>query len=294
DVSLEGRVEPVFGLSGSMTIYGLSVLPGGSGLIFSASDYDDDEGEGGVGLYNLDTSEIQWLLSRYEIPHFYHISPDGTRLLCGYYYDNDSYVLDIDSGERRYINPFPIGYVLNWYEGNKVTIFNPGEDYWGFPGRNGTESSPSNVMELFTYDVETGSRETLFKDRPNPPDESYWPDAICIVNRRLTQALVKITYTFDWEREEEIRYYDLISGSYENINLPSGAEMLGDFAPDDTKILSGDDIYNFGDNIGYIDVPNWRYVKITDSGWYDHNACWSPKGDTIYFIREQRVFKVNL
>ena len=284
--SLEDRIEPVFGLPGPMSYTEIAVSRNESKIFFTAWDHDDADGLGGLGVYDTTAGDVTWLLDRHEKPLKFFLSPDDNQILCFNYHYDDSFIIPADGGEPVVIELDYGALVHSWLYGTTVLMTEQESPYG--PGFSG-----EGDFYAFTYDFATGEREDILYLPDDSPD--CWNfDVSFTADDDLTTAIVGISYTFDWEHRGEMRMYDLITGYYLIITLPYGASGAGAFSPDGSKIMSGDWISMFKKNIGYIDVERWEYVKVTDSWRYDHSPYWARNGDRIYFVGDDRVFRVNI
>jgi hypothetical protein len=284
--SLEGKIEPVFGVAGITVIRQIAVTRDESKIFFIGYERDNPEGPGGLGAYDTKTHEVTWILNRDEIPFEFYLSPDDSQILCFNYYYDDSFIIPADGGEPVTVELDYGAFLRSWLYGTTVLMTEQ-------ESPDGPEFSGAGDFYAFTYDFVTGERNDVLHLPDDTPD--CWSFEVGFTGTDdLTSAIVSIRSTFDLDTKSEKRLYDLTTGYYEIITLPYGAERLGRFSPDGSKIMSGDGGGTFKDNIGYIDVESWRYVKVTESSRYDRWPYWARNGDRIYFVGDDRVFRVDV
>ncbi|UCE27621.1 MAG: hypothetical protein JSW52_02390, partial [Candidatus Coatesbacteria bacterium] len=109
-------------------------------------------------------------------------------------------------------------------------------------------------------------------------------------NSDLSVAFFELIYMRFAVRQKEAILYDLTNGSYEYFPLPERAEAFGALSPNGSRILSGNRVGSFSEDIGYIDVSNRWYYHVTNSLSRDTAAVWNAKGDRIYFVRDDPEF----
>jgi hypothetical protein len=279
---LEDKVETVFEFNENQSISRIRVTTGESKIFFASFGTGQSDAPPGIRVYDLITDDVTLIYETgwHHYPAEFFLSPDENQILYLNSTDGGYYLLPVGGGGPEPLTLVP-GTVQSWLgDGNLLMT----EVIEGVAGDNTYEVS------AFVYNFATNEKTGLGSFVVDSDPE--WP--LCIVKLStdvgLSVAFFKLTYMRFAMRQTEAILYDLTNGTYEYFPLPERAEAFGALSPNGSRVLSGNRVGSFAEDIGYIDVSDGWYYRVTNSLQWDSAAVWNAKGDRIYFVRNDPDF----
>lgn len=287
----ENKVEPVLKFNENQDILRIAVSTDESKVFFISYGTGYSDTPPGIRVFNRITGEVSLIYETdlVHVPDKFFISPDENEILFYDRRDECYYVVPVDGGEPELLI-LPPGTVQSWLGDGNLLMTEVTE---GVTGDNTYEVS------AFVYDFATSEKTGLGSFVVDSDPE--WPLRIVKLSTDvgLSVAFFELTYMRFAVRQTEAILYDLTNGTYEYFPLPERAEAFGALSPNGSRVLSGNRVGSFAEDIGYIDVSDRWYYRVTNSLRRDSAAIWNAKGDRIYFVGtdpefQEMVFRVHI